>query len=163
MSAMGGIDAAYIAKGLDGKPSGKGYRCRCPVHGGESGTSFSVRDGRNGPLVKCFAGCDQTDVIKELRSRGLWPDATPDQKQAYRERKRVAKIEHAELLREIAEADQQAGRVLSDEDKAAVDAADNVLELKPEIKIYPGHLHESVTDCQRIIANSALEPMYFGT
>jgi hypothetical protein len=67
--------AETIANALEGKRYGDGWRSACPVHGGDSGSSFSIRESADGKvLLHCFAGCDQTAVIDALRSRGLWPD-----------------------------------------------------------------------------------------
>ena len=48
---------------------------RCPAHDDRE-PSLSIRDGDNGVvLVHCHAGCDQTQVIATLRSRGLWEES----------------------------------------------------------------------------------------
>jgi putative DNA primase/helicase len=48
---------------------GKGWRCRCPLHGGRS---LVIRDGASGCLlVTCWGGCDRRDVLAELRWLGL--------------------------------------------------------------------------------------------
>jgi hypothetical protein len=53
----------------DARREGRGWRCRCPLHGGRS---LSLRDGdAGGVLVTCWHGCDRRDVLAELRSRGL--------------------------------------------------------------------------------------------
>jgi DNA primase len=47
----------------------------CPTHE-DSDPSLSIRDADDGKvLVHCHAGCDQSVVIGELRSRGLWDSA----------------------------------------------------------------------------------------
>jgi hypothetical protein len=46
--------------------------CPCPAHA-DSTPSLSIRQGNQGILVTCFAGCDREDVLRELRrvpSRG---------------------------------------------------------------------------------------------
>lgn len=59
--------AEYIAIALDGKRNGSGYMVYCPCHDDHT-PSLSIRDGGNGKLlVHCFAGCDGTDVLAELR------------------------------------------------------------------------------------------------
>lgn len=63
-----------IVRALGGRWTGKKARCRCPVtvHSSDK-TPLAVaatRDGR--PLVKCWAGCSQEEVISALRSLGLW-------------------------------------------------------------------------------------------
>lgn len=50
--------------------SGKSLRGFCPVHGGESGTSFKIDEAANGEaLVHCFAGCSQAAVLAALPPR----------------------------------------------------------------------------------------------
>ena len=51
---------------LGGKWSGRSALCRCPAHNDRS-PSLSIRQGDHGFLVHCFAGCDNTDVLRELR------------------------------------------------------------------------------------------------
>lgn len=72
------MTASKIAIALGGTcRSGRWWRCRCPVHGSHSAT-LALRDGEQGLLVKCFAGCDARDVFAELRWRGLLGDAPHD-------------------------------------------------------------------------------------
>lgn len=43
--------------------TGKGWRARCPAHGGKS-ASLAITTGDNGTLlVHCFAGCEVHDVL----------------------------------------------------------------------------------------------------
>lgn len=62
--------AQKIAAALDdARREGRGWRCRCPLHGGRS---LVIGDGDNGcVLVTCWAGCERLDVLAELRRRGL--------------------------------------------------------------------------------------------
>ena len=64
------MSAADIAAALgDARCEGRGWRCRCPLHGGRS---LVLRDGDAGRvLVTCWTGCDRLDVLAELRRRGL--------------------------------------------------------------------------------------------
>jgi putative DNA primase/helicase len=64
------MNAADIAAALgDARREGRGWRCRCPLHGGHS---LVLRDGDNGGvLATCWGGCDRLDVLAELRGRGL--------------------------------------------------------------------------------------------
>ena len=67
------MNAADIAKGLHGRRNGKGWMVRCPAHKDRNPSlHISEQDGK--VLVKCFAGCDQVDVIEALKGRGLWPE-----------------------------------------------------------------------------------------
>jgi putative DNA primase/helicase len=64
------MNAADIAAALgDAFRVGRGWRCRCPVHGGRS---LTLRDGDDGRLlVTCWGGCNRLDVLAELRRSGL--------------------------------------------------------------------------------------------
>jgi putative DNA primase/helicase len=64
------IAAAEIAAALGGaRREGRGWRCHCPIHGGHS---LVVRDGGERLLIKCWGGgCDVSDILAELRRRGL--------------------------------------------------------------------------------------------
>jgi putative DNA primase/helicase len=67
------MPAEIIAKALDGHKTGGGWMARCPAHD-DGKPSLSICDADNGKvLVRCHAGCDQEQVIANLRSRGLWP------------------------------------------------------------------------------------------
>lgn len=53
------------------------FRARCPAHQGVSATSLSIREGDDGrALIKCFADCDQQDVVNALglSMSDLFPD-----------------------------------------------------------------------------------------
>jgi putative DNA primase/helicase len=64
------MSAARIAALLgDARREGRGWRCRCPLHGG---CSLVLRDGHEGLLLlTCWAGCNRLDVLAELRRCGL--------------------------------------------------------------------------------------------
>src|SRR5262249_54568357 len=64
------VIAATIAAALgDAQHEGRGWRCRCPLHGGRS---LVLRDGDGGRLLlTCWGGCDRLAVLAELRRRGL--------------------------------------------------------------------------------------------
>jgi putative DNA primase/helicase len=62
------MTAAEVAARLAGRREGRGWRCRCPLHGGHS---LIVSDGCTGLLVTCWAGCDRLDVLTELRHLGV--------------------------------------------------------------------------------------------
>ncbi len=69
------MNAAEIAEQLgEARREGKGWRCRCPVHGG---AAFHVADGDRGLLVKCWAGCDTGDVLREFRRLGYLSGERP--------------------------------------------------------------------------------------
>jgi hypothetical protein len=57
--------AREVAAALGGAcREGHDFRCRCPVH---KGRNLTLSDGRNALLVKCWGGCDASDVLAELR------------------------------------------------------------------------------------------------
>ena len=60
------MNAAHIAHALgDARREGRGWRCRCPLHGGRS---LTLREGDEGRLlVWCVGGCNSHDVLGELR------------------------------------------------------------------------------------------------
>lgn len=72
------MTAAEIAAALgSARREGRDWRCICPTHGG---ASLTLRDGRSGLLVKCWAGCSGNEVLAELRRLGLLAgrsDGTP--------------------------------------------------------------------------------------
>src|SRR5262249_47951373 len=70
------MSAATIAAALgDAKREGRGWRCRCPLHGGRS---LTLRDGGGGRvLVLGFCGCGARDVLAGLHRRGLPHGGTP--------------------------------------------------------------------------------------
>ena len=64
------LSADVIAAGLGGRQSNG--KCFCPAHDDRNTANLGVDDGPNGPLVKCWAGCRQDDIIAALQSKGLW-------------------------------------------------------------------------------------------
>jgi putative DNA primase/helicase len=57
----------------ESRKEGRGWRCRCPLHGGRS---LVVRDGDAGRLlVACWGGCDRLDLLAELQRLGLLDDS----------------------------------------------------------------------------------------
>jgi len=90
--------AREIAVALGGKSIGRGeVMAKCPAHQ-ERTPSLSIRDGHSGPLVFCFGGCSQAEVIAALQSLDQWPryDREEDDKKACRkcqERARKAAVD----------------------------------------------------------------------
>jgi hypothetical protein len=64
--------AEALGQGKEVRQSDGGWTTVCPAHN-DSSPSLSVREKNGKVLVKCHAGCDQTDVINALRDRDLWP------------------------------------------------------------------------------------------
>jgi len=71
------MSAADIARSLGhARREGRGWRCRCPLHGGRS---LVLRDGHGGRvLVTCWGGCDRLDVLSELGRCGLLDERTSE-------------------------------------------------------------------------------------
>lgn len=69
------MNLEMIAKSLGNyqRKSGGGFLACCPAHD-DHDPSLSIDEKEGVLLVKCFAGCTQEQVIKELKSRGLWPE-----------------------------------------------------------------------------------------
>jgi hypothetical protein len=66
------MNAETIAKALGGRKAGGGWTARCPAHNDRK-PSLSICDADDGTvLVRCHAGCDQSDVIAALQSRRVW-------------------------------------------------------------------------------------------
>jgi len=66
------MNAKTLARALGGCLTGSHWMAPCPTHE-DRDPSLSIRDADDGKvLVHCHAGCDQSVVIGELRSRGLW-------------------------------------------------------------------------------------------
>jgi hypothetical protein len=84
------MNAHSITKSLHGRWHGSYGMCRCPVHDDRS-ASMTIKDGDDTVLVKCFAGCDNGDIINALRSLGMVGALEP--RDAYRPRYETKPIE----------------------------------------------------------------------
>lgn len=56
-----------IVKRLGGTWNGRSGSCRCPVHD-DHDPSLSITQGEKGILVKCFADCDRTEILRAIRA-----------------------------------------------------------------------------------------------
>lgn len=61
---------------LGGRWSGNAALCLCPAHADRT-PSLSIRQGDRGILVTCHAGCDATDVLRELSRIARIPKFDP--------------------------------------------------------------------------------------
>ena len=69
--------AESIARALGGRKAGSGWSARCPAHDDRT-PSLSLRETGDGKvLVRCHAGCDQDQVIAQLKASGLWTQNGP--------------------------------------------------------------------------------------
>jgi len=67
------MNAAEIARHLQGRKILSGWIARCPAHE-DRNPSLSLKDAADGKvLVYCHAGCEQEKVVAALKARGLWP------------------------------------------------------------------------------------------
>lgn len=88
------------------KPSGRGYRARCPSCGGTSG-KVAITEGDNGAvLVHCFGGCPSGDVIgavglkwADLMPPRHWPESPAERKAARRAIREIGWASALDVLR----------------------------------------------------------------
>ena len=66
------MTAQRLARELRGRPLGQGFMACCPAHD-DRNPSLSINDRDGHLLVRCHAGCSQSDVIAALKVRDLWP------------------------------------------------------------------------------------------
>jgi putative DNA primase/helicase len=59
-----------LVERLGGRWTPNGGMCRCPAHE-DRNPSLSVRPGRTRLLLHCFAGCDASEILRELQSARL--------------------------------------------------------------------------------------------
>lgn len=70
------ITAAEIAHALEARRTSPGkWIAQCVGHADRT-PSMSIAEGDRGPLLYCFAGCSQDELIEALRERGLWHTPT---------------------------------------------------------------------------------------
>ena len=57
----------------DAKPSGNGYVGLCPCHDDKTPSlSISPNPGGLNPLIHCFAGCSQENLIDHFKENEAW-------------------------------------------------------------------------------------------
>jgi hypothetical protein len=139
---------------LDGvRRSGRGWVAKCPAHADRS-PSLSIAEGDEGrTLVRCFAGCEVTDVLSAigLTLADLFPervrDLSPLGRAQRREANRVCDVTAASavlalesLVVLIAANDTAEGRPLNDADRARLaQAADTIQAARLVIEDKQGH------------------------
>jgi hypothetical protein len=123
------MDAQTIAEALNGKRYGKGYRSACPVCGGsDKSTKFTMTDTGDRTLIYCFSGCSFIELVTELRSRGLWPDSTPEQKQEWLRKQAHVKAGEASIYQMVAESAIENGETLSRRERRKLFVARKIVE-----------------------------------
>ena len=63
------MTASELATMLRARRHSGYWMASCPVHGRggrDRNPSVSIRDGKNGVSVRCFAGCDTRDILREI-------------------------------------------------------------------------------------------------
>jgi len=96
--------AELAARFPGSKRSGTGWRAPCLAHGSKGGT-LSIGEGRDGRLLlKCFAGCEATEIAAAvgLELRDLMGQAANDQWSAVRPHRQPTRGEIREALRAAA-------------------------------------------------------------
>ena len=68
------MTADEIAQALAGRRTGGGWIAHCPAHD-DKNASLSLKEDNGRLLFHCHAGCEQTEVIKSLKARGLFAKA----------------------------------------------------------------------------------------
>tara|TARA_R110002020_G_scaffold13096_1_gene47301 strand:- start:226 stop:1467 length:1242 start_codon:yes stop_codon:yes gene_type:complete len=107
------LSAQELAQQIDpnAKQVGDQWKCRCPAHE-DTNPSFYVKDsdGLQNPLVHCFAGCTQQDVVKSLTAMNLWGlNEQTSYQQKERERQQRLLEESMQRLRNSIESGDEAG------------------------------------------------------
>lgn len=71
------MDAEQLTASLNGRWRGSYGTAPCPVftHGkgrGDRNHSLGIWNGEKRVLIKCYGGCERTEVIDELKRQGVW-------------------------------------------------------------------------------------------
>jgi hypothetical protein len=94
------VSAESIAVALEGRRMGARWFARCPSHE-EKTASLSIRELNGVVLLRCFGGCENRDIIRALRARGLWPShpvRTAAERHAWGLQRRRAEAEARDCL-----------------------------------------------------------------
>jgi len=67
----GPLTTEEIVNALGGQRVGDGWLAHCPCHD-DRHASLSISERKRKLLVHCFAGCEQEELVAELKRRGLW-------------------------------------------------------------------------------------------
>lgn len=117
---------------------GEQYRAKCPVHGGKSRSSLSVRETGDGRiLIHCFGGCDALEVVNvcglemiDLMPERMTHNATPEEKRKWHESSTIrdwenaqASIQHEARVVWVAGKQIKDGKKLNDVDDQRLDEA----------------------------------------
>lgn len=73
---MGAYSLTALVAALDGRKHGKEWVCRCPAHDDTNPSLWVTETSEQKLLVHCFSGCEQADVLKALRAKGLIESTT---------------------------------------------------------------------------------------
>ena len=106
------------------------------MHGGDNrSTSFSIQDGGDRVLWKCFAGCPSDAILEELQSRGLLPKRGAGPVRLAPQMSRDA-IEMAYYSMALALSDIRAGRGVAERERAD--------EMAGVIRLYKGRMPDAL-------------------
>ena len=121
------------------RPAGEDrWRCKCPVHGGNTRDSLSIKSCSDGRiLIYCFALCEPLEILKvcglemvDIMPERLTHNATPQEKRKWREaatmrdwRRALSSIQHEARIVWIAGKQIMDGKPLNDADDARLDEA----------------------------------------
>ena len=92
--------AESIAVALEGRRRGDRWWAKCVSHD-ERTASLSIRELNGVVLLRCFGGCENRDIIRALRARGLWPEypiRTSAERHAWGVQRRRAEAEARDCL-----------------------------------------------------------------
>ncbi len=128
------------------RQKGDSYRARCPVHGGDSRDSLSIREADDGKiLIHCHAHqCPPLEIVNVcgLEMTDLFPErithhATPKQKRQWHIAATRREVEasrkvilHESRVAWVAGKQIRAGEPLNDTDDARLDQALEVMEME---------------------------------
>jgi len=79
------------------------WMVKCVAHDDKS-PSMRITDRDGKMLVYCLSGCEFYEIKAAMESQGLWPDATPEQKRIYSDKKRAEEQGQAKIYIAIFEA-----------------------------------------------------------
>ena len=72
------LQLSDILDRLEYRMADRGYRARCPAHGGDNKTALAIQEGEDGKvLLHCHAhGCSYEEIVRAL---GLWQEGNRSQ------------------------------------------------------------------------------------
>jgi len=65
------MTADTLCRALGARRAGSQWMAKCPAHD-DHNPSLAIKEVDGKILLRCHAGCEQSDVIEALKARGLW-------------------------------------------------------------------------------------------